>query len=73
MPPGEDEPSDAAAGAGNVPGIERVDEVVIGRLLQLARTDRERRKASGWWNQYPQLPAMVEYVALEDIATSIRT
>ncbi|MFF3929531.1 helix-turn-helix domain-containing protein [Streptomyces hirsutus] len=49
------------------------DEVVIGKLLQLARTDRERRKASGWWNQYPQLPAMVEYVALEDIATSIRT
>ncbi len=35
--------------------------------------DRERRKAHGWWNQYPQLPAMVEYVALEDIATSIRT
>ncbi|MGW0823901.1 helix-turn-helix domain-containing protein [Streptomyces sp. NPDC002845] len=49
------------------------DEVVIERLLTLARTDRERRKAKGWWNQYPQLPAMVEYVALEDIATSIRT
>ncbi|WP_405479713.1 helix-turn-helix domain-containing protein [Streptomyces sp. NBC_00009] len=49
------------------------DEVVVGRLLTLARTDRERRKAHGWWNQYPQLPAMVEYVALEDIATSIRT
>ncbi|SFF38104.1 helix-turn-helix domain-containing protein [Streptomyces mirabilis] len=48
-------------------------ELVIGRLLTLARTDRERRKAHGWWNQYPQLPAMVEYVALEDIATSIRT
>jgi transcriptional regulator with XRE-family HTH domain len=49
------------------------DETVIGRLLTLARTDRERRKAHGWWNQYPQLHAMVEYVALEDIATSIRT
>lgn len=48
------------------------DEVAIGRLLALARTDRERRKAKGWWNQYPQLSAMVEYVALEDIATSIR-
>ncbi|MFJ9476590.1 helix-turn-helix domain-containing protein [Streptomyces mirabilis] len=48
-------------------------EPAIGRLLTLARTDRERRKAHGWWNQYPQLPAMVEYVALEDIATSIRT
>ncbi|MEV5530858.1 helix-turn-helix domain-containing protein [Streptomyces prunicolor] len=48
-------------------------ELVIGRLLTLARTDRERRKARGWWNQYPQLSAMVEYVALEDIATSMRT
>ncbi|MDO0935034.1 helix-turn-helix transcriptional regulator [Streptomyces sp. DG2A-72] len=49
------------------------DEAAIERLLALARTDRERRKAKGWWNQYPQLSAMVEYVALEDIATSIRT
>jgi hypothetical protein len=48
-------------------------EPMVARLLALARTDRERRKAHGWWNQYPQLPAMVEYVALEDIATSIRT
>jgi len=48
-------------------------EPVIGRLLTLARTDRDRRKARGWWNQYPQLSAMVEYVALEDIATSMRT
>jgi transcriptional regulator with XRE-family HTH domain len=49
------------------------DEVVIGKLLALAKADRERRKAHGWWNQYPQLQAMVEYVALEDIATNIRT
>ncbi|MGJ5897629.1 XRE family transcriptional regulator [Streptomyces sp. V2] len=48
------------------------DEAVIGRLLALAKADRERRKAKGWWNQYPQLPAMVEYVALEDIATTMR-
>ncbi|MFD4875279.1 helix-turn-helix domain-containing protein [Streptomyces sp. NPDC058420] len=48
-------------------------EPVTERLLTLARTDRERRKARGWWNQYPQLSAMVEYVALEDIATSMRT
>jgi transcriptional regulator with XRE-family HTH domain len=48
------------------------DEALIGKLLALAKADRERRKAHGWWNQYPQLPAMVEYVALEDIATSIR-
>ncbi|MFI8188548.1 helix-turn-helix domain-containing protein [Streptomyces sp. NPDC085946] len=49
------------------------DETAIGRLLALARADRERRKARGWWNHYPQLEAMVEYVALEDIATNIRT
>jgi len=45
----------------------------IDRLLALAKTDRERRKASGWWNQYPGLQSMAEYVALEDIATSLRT
>lgn len=49
------------------------DEAVIGKLLALAKADRERRKAHGWWNQYPQLQSMVEYVALEDIATNIRT
>ncbi|NEC66144.1 helix-turn-helix transcriptional regulator [Streptomyces sp. SID9727] len=49
------------------------DEATVGRLLALAKTDRERRKASGWWNQYPGLEAMVEYVALEDIATGLRT
>ncbi|OON72915.1 helix-turn-helix domain-containing protein [Streptomyces tsukubensis] len=49
------------------------DPVVVNRLLALARADRDRRKAKGWWNQYPQMQAMVEYVALEDIATNIRT
>ncbi|MFI1569101.1 helix-turn-helix domain-containing protein [Streptomyces sp. NPDC020490] len=51
----------------------QTDETAIGKLLALAKADRDRRKARGWWNQYPQLAAMVEYVALEDIATSIRT
>lgn len=45
----------------------------IERLLHLAKTDRERRKAKGWWNQYPELRSLVEYVALEDIATGVRT
>jgi transcriptional regulator with XRE-family HTH domain len=45
----------------------------VERLLHLAKTDRERRKAKGWWNQYPELRSLVEYVALEDIATSVRT
>ncbi|MFD0023106.1 helix-turn-helix domain-containing protein [Streptomyces sp. NPDC058382] len=49
------------------------DDAVVGRLLVLAKADRERRKASGWWNQYPGLQAMAEYVALEDIATGVRT
>ncbi|MFF6955185.1 Scr1 family TA system antitoxin-like transcriptional regulator [Streptomyces sp. NPDC008317] len=49
------------------------DSVVLDRLLGLAKTDRDRRKAKGWWNQHPALSDMVEYVALEDIATHIRT
>jgi hypothetical protein len=49
------------------------DPKALERLLNLAKTDRERRKAKGWWNQYPELRSLVEYVALEDIATGIRT
>ncbi|WP_416970321.1 helix-turn-helix domain-containing protein [Streptomyces sp. 4F14] len=52
-------------------GVE--DEAVVERLLAIAKADRERRKAKGWWNQYPQLQEMIEYVALEDVATSMRT
>ncbi|AEN11103.1 MULTISPECIES: helix-turn-helix transcriptional regulator [unclassified Streptomyces] len=49
------------------------DAKLVGRLLEVARLDRERRKAKGWWNQYPELRSLVEYVALEDIATAVRT
>ncbi|GAA2427189.1 helix-turn-helix transcriptional regulator [Streptomyces glaucus] len=49
------------------------DPRTVQRLLDIARTDRERRKAKGWWNQYPELRSLVEYVALEDIATGVRT
>lgn len=49
------------------------DVKLVGRLLEVARLDRERRKAKGWWNQYPELRSLVEYVALEDIATAVRT
>ncbi|MFJ9904474.1 DUF5753 domain-containing protein [Streptomyces sp. NPDC101152] len=49
------------------------DAKAVERLLHLAKTDRERRKARGWWNQYPELRSLVEYVALEDIATGVRT
>ncbi|WP_406142440.1 helix-turn-helix domain-containing protein [Streptomyces sp. NBC_01089] len=49
------------------------DSATLARLLNLAKADRERRKAKGWWNQYPELRSLVEYVALEDIATGVRT
>ncbi|MER8068951.1 helix-turn-helix transcriptional regulator [Streptomyces sp. NPDC094034] len=48
-------------------------EAVIDRLLELAEADRDRRKAKGWWNQYPQLSSQAEYFALEDVATQMRT
>ncbi len=49
------------------------DAGTVTRLLSLAKLDRERRKAKGWWNEYPALRDMVEYVALEDVACSVRT
>ncbi|CAM5367896.1 transcriptional regulator [Streptomyces spiroverticillatus] len=44
----------------------------LGGLLELARLDRERRKAKGWWADAPMSPKMREYVGLEAAATSIR-
>lgn len=49
------------------------DPAVVGGLLELARVDRERRRAKGWWDDFPSLGVMQEYVALENVATSIRT
>ncbi|MEE1940618.1 helix-turn-helix transcriptional regulator [Streptomyces sp. TRM 70361] len=48
------------------------DEATVDRLLKLAKADRDRRKAKGWWDQYPQLEAMAEYFALEEMAVQIR-
>ncbi|MEU9186221.1 helix-turn-helix transcriptional regulator [Streptomyces sp. NPDC048484] len=48
------------------------DPGVVGRLLELARVDRERRKAKGWWDDYTIPGVMQEYVALESAATSIK-
>ncbi len=48
------------------------DPGVVGRLLELARIDRERRKAKGWWDDYTTLGVMQEYVTLENAATAIR-
>ncbi|MFJ8935943.1 helix-turn-helix domain-containing protein [Streptomyces sp. NPDC102365] len=49
------------------------DPGVVGRLLELARIDRERRKAKGWWDDYTTLGVMQEYVTLENAATAIKT
>lgn len=48
------------------------DPGVVGRLLELARIDRERRKAKGWWDDYTTLGVMQEYVTLENAATAIK-
>ncbi|MFD7705794.1 helix-turn-helix domain-containing protein [Streptomyces sp. NPDC059786] len=48
------------------------DPGVTGGLLELARIDRERRKAKGWWNNYTNLGDMQEYVSLESAATVVR-
>ncbi|GGZ11914.1 helix-turn-helix domain-containing protein [Streptomyces poonensis] len=45
---------------------------VIRGLLDLARIDRERRKAKGWWDDYATLGDMQEYVSLENAATAIK-
>ncbi|MDX3850373.1 DUF5753 domain-containing protein [Streptomyces sp. AK02-01A] len=48
------------------------DQKTIGRLLELARLDRERRKAKGWWQQSPQAGALAELIAMEDVARRVR-
>ncbi|MFJ6747810.1 helix-turn-helix domain-containing protein [Streptomyces sp. NPDC091266] len=48
------------------------DPLLVGGLLELARLDRERRKAKGWWSEFPLAGAMKEYVALESAATAIK-
>ncbi|MGX4692362.1 helix-turn-helix domain-containing protein [Streptomyces sp. JNUCC 63] len=48
------------------------DPGVVGSLLELARVDRERRKAKGWWDDYTIHGVMQEYVALESAATTIK-
>ncbi|MER7182678.1 helix-turn-helix transcriptional regulator [Streptomyces hyaluromycini] len=49
------------------------DPAVVGGLLELARVDRERRKARGWWDDYTIPGVMQEYVALESAATAVKT
>ncbi|MEU9177987.1 helix-turn-helix transcriptional regulator [Streptomyces sp. NPDC048550] len=49
------------------------DLQAVGGLLDLARLDRERRKAKGWWRHIPTMGNLAEYVAMEDVAVRIRT
>ncbi len=49
------------------------DEAELQSLLDLAKLDRERRKAKGWWQRLPGKGVLGEYIAMEDVATRIRT
>ncbi|MER6423365.1 helix-turn-helix transcriptional regulator [Streptomyces sp. NPDC001137] len=49
------------------------DPSTLTRLLNLARLDRERRKAKGWWQDSPHPGTLSEYIALEDAASRVRT
>ncbi|WP_234369856.1 helix-turn-helix domain-containing protein [Streptomyces acidiscabies] len=53
-------------------GVE--DPEVLARLLALAKLDRERRKAKGWWlnANYNKGRGFLDFVALEDGASRIR-
>lgn len=43
------------------------------RLLGLAKADRDRRRASGWWKEYTGLGDLAEYIQLEDGASTLRS
>ncbi|MEU9038669.1 helix-turn-helix transcriptional regulator [Streptomyces sp. NPDC048352] len=49
------------------------DEAAVANLLSLAKLDRERRKAKGWWQHMPMVGGFGEYIAMEEVATRIRT
>ncbi|MCK1816687.1 helix-turn-helix domain-containing protein [Streptomyces sp. XM4011] len=49
------------------------DEVAVQALLDLAKLDRERRKAKGWWRFVDEANPLSQYIAMEDAATRIRS
>lgn len=49
------------------------DAPFVTGLLDLARLDRERRKAKGWWQHMPIVGGLSEYIAMEQVATRVRT
>jgi transcriptional regulator with XRE-family HTH domain len=50
-------------------GVEDVE--VVESLLRLAKLDRERRRAKGWWSSLDQ-GNLREYLAMEDVALKVR-
>lgn len=48
------------------------DPKTLARLLDLARLDRDRRKANGWWRRSLDPGTLAEYVAMEDVVSRIR-
>lgn len=51
-------------------GVE--DAHAVGQLLELAKTDRERRKVKGWWNGTLSSANQIEYIVMEDAALRIK-
>ncbi|MFG2734762.1 helix-turn-helix domain-containing protein [Streptomyces harbinensis] len=49
------------------------DQSEIKELLTLAKLDRERRKAKGWWRLVSESNPLSQYISMEDVATRIRT
>ena len=49
------------------------DPAARSTLLNLAKLDRERRKAKGWWKHLPKTGALAEYIAMEDVASRVQT
>jgi hypothetical protein len=51
----------------------KAEQKALTWLLNLARLDRDRRRAKGWWQHPPHAGAMSEFIAMEDVAASVRT
>lgn len=49
------------------------DPQVVQGLLRLAKLDRERRRAKGWWVSSLTAGNLREYIAMEDVAIKVRT
>ncbi|MET9294441.1 helix-turn-helix transcriptional regulator [Streptomyces sp. NPDC003077] len=52
---------------------EVTDPDTVAGLLHMAKLDRERRKAKGWWKQYPEKADIAEYIGMEDVAVRVRS